>query len=468
MQIQWLIRALLAFPLAVLAAEAPPPPVAQALRAAGIPTSAVGISIQEVGAPRPALSVNPTLPLNPASSMKLVTTFAGLELLGPAYRWRTEAFLGGTLREGALEGDLILKGTGDPKLNLEAFWMLLRDLRSRGLKDIRGDLVLDRSHYATVDYDAARFDGESLRPYNVGPDPLLLNFKSIRLLFSPDPERGAVRVTAEPRIVDTVSVVRLAEGVCGDWRERLKADFQPQASPPRAVFTGTYPASCGERDWHVALLSPNQYAHSLFRLLWGELGGTLSGGTRDGPAPAQAKAFASVESPALSEIVRDINKFSNNVMARQLYLAIAADQAGLPATTENGQRAIKAWLAKKRLDFPELVIENGAGLSRIERISAQNLTTLLVAAYRSPLMPELVASLPLVSVDGTMRRRMKSEAIAGQAHIKTGSLSDVRSIAGYVLDRNGRRHAVTMIVNHPNAAQSQAAQDALLNWVYAR
>ena len=243
MQIQWLIRALLAFPLAVLAAEAPPPPVAQALRAAGIPTSAVGISIQEVGAPRPALSVNPTLPLNPASSMKLVTTFAGLELLGPAYRWRTEAFLGGTLREGALEGDLILKGTGDPKLNLEAFWMLLRDLRSRGLKDIRGDLVLDRSHYATGDYDAARFDGESLRPYNVGPDPLLLNFKSIRLLFSPDPERGAVRVTAEPRIVDTVSVVRLAEGVCGDWRERLKADFQPQASPPRALFTGTYPAS---------------------------------------------------------------------------------------------------------------------------------------------------------------------------------------------------------------------------------
>ena len=228
MQIQWLIRALLAFPLAVLAAEAPPPPVAQALRAAGIPTGAVGISIQEVGAPRPALSVNPTLPLNPASSMKLVTTFAGLELLGPAYRWRTEAFLGGALREGALEGDLILKGTGDPKLNLEAFWMLLRDLRSRGLKDIRGDLVLDRSHYATVDYDAARFDGESLRPYNVGPDPLLLNFKSIRLLFSPDPERGAVRVTAEPRIVDTVSVVRLAEGVCGDWRERLAS--------PRPVY----------------------------------------------------------------------------------------------------------------------------------------------------------------------------------------------------------------------------------------
>ena len=167
-------------------------------------------------------------------------------------------------------------------------------------------------------------------------------------------------------------------------------------------------------------------------------------------------------------MVRDINKFSNNVMARQLYLTIAADQAGVPASTANGQRAIKAWLARKGIDVPELVIENGSGLSRIERISAQSLTTLLVAAFRSPVMPELVASLPLIAVDGTMRRRMKSESIAGQAHIKTGSLSDVRAIAGYVLDRNGRRYAVSMIVNHANAQQSQAAQDALLNWVYTR
>ncbi len=474
MQIQWLIRVALALfgvvltPFATRAADSPPPAVAQALRVAGIPVSSVGISVQEVGATRPLLSVNPGAPMNPASSMKLVTTFAGLELLGPAYQWRTEIYLIGPLRDGVLEGDLILKGSGDPKLTLEAFWLMLRDLRARGLKDIRGDLVLDRTHYATGEYDAARFDGESLRPYNVGPDPLLLNFKSVRFLFAPDPERGGVRVTAEPRIVETVSVVRLAEGSCGDWRERLKPDFQPQASPPRALFTGSYNTACGERDWHVALLSPTQYAGSLFRLLWGELGGSIAGSVRDGAMPAQARPFASMESPALAEVVRDINKFSNNVMARQLYLAIAADQAGTPATTENGQRAIKAWLARKGLDFPELVIDNGAGLSRIERISAQSLTTLLIAGFRSPLMPELLASLPLVAVDGTMRRRMKGEAISGQAHIKTGSLADVRSIAGYVLDRSGRRHAVTMIVNHPNAAQSQAAQDALLNWVYAR
>jgi D-alanyl-D-alanine carboxypeptidase/D-alanyl-D-alanine-endopeptidase (penicillin-binding protein 4) len=155
-------------------------------------------------------------------------------------------------------------------------------------------------------------------------------------------------------------------------------------------------------------------------------------------------------------------------MARQLYLSIAADQAGAPATTDKAQSAIKAWLATKGLAFPELVIENGAGLSRIDRISAQNLTTLLLAAFRSPVMPELAASLPLVAVDGTMRRRLKNGSIAGQAHIKTGSLADVRAISGYALDRNGRRYALTMIVNHPNAQRAQPAQDALLNWIYAR
>ena len=474
MQIQWLIRAVLALsapllaPPSTLARDLLPPAIDRALRGAGIPTAGVDIVVQEVGSNRPMLAVNPGIAMNPASTMKLVTTFAGLELLGPAYRWRTEAYLNGQLRDGVLEGDLVLKGGGDPKLTLEAFWLLLRDLRARGLKEIRGDLVLDRSLFVTGEHDPSRFDGDALRPYNVGPDPLLLNFKSIRFQFSPDPELGSVRVTAEPRILEVVSVLRLAEGPCGDWRERLKPDFQPHGAVPRALFTGSYNTSCGERDWHVALLPPTQYAGSLFRLLWAELGGSISGGAREGALLPLPKPFASIESPTLAEVVRDINKFSNNVMARQLYLAIAADQWGAPATTENAQRAIKGWLAKKGLDFPELVIENGAGLSRVERISAQNLTTLLVAAFRSPVMPELVASLPLVAVDGTMRRRMKSESIAGQAHIKTGTLADVRSIAGYVLDRSGRRHAVTMIVNHPNAPQAQAAQDALLNWVYAR
>ncbi|MGH9578425.1 MAG: D-alanyl-D-alanine carboxypeptidase/D-alanyl-D-alanine-endopeptidase, partial [Terriglobales bacterium] len=203
-----------------------------------------------------------------------------------------------------------------------------------------------------------------------------------------------------------------------------------------------------------------------FRQLWPELGGALSGTVRDGAAPAGAKLFYSHESSSLAEIVRDINKFSNNVMARQLYLTLGAEAARPPGRYEKSLGSVRTWLSRKGLEMPELVIENGSGLSRRDRISAQNLAALLVSAFHSPVMPEFVASLPLVAVDGTMRKRLKGEQVAGSAHIKTGSLADVRAIGGYVLDRKGQRHAVVMLVNHPNAHLAQPAMDELLRWVH--
>ena len=172
------------------------------------------------------------------------------------------------------------------------------------------------------------------------------------------------------------------------------------------------------------------------------------------------------ESGPLAEIVRDINKFSNNVMARQLYLTLAAELGGAPARGENAYHAIRRWLASKQISAPEFFMENGSGLSRAERMSAASLAALLQAAWTSPVMPEFIASLPVVAADGTMKKRLRGERVAGNAHIKTGLLNDARAIAGYVLDRRGRRHVVVMIVNHPKAPESQAALDALLAWVY--
>jgi D-alanyl-D-alanine carboxypeptidase/D-alanyl-D-alanine-endopeptidase (penicillin-binding protein 4) len=157
---------------------------------------------------------------------------------------------------------------------------------------------------------------------------------------------------------------------------------------------------------------------------------------------------------------------SNNVMARHLYLTLGAESAGPPATSDKAATAVRSWLAHKGIPAPELVLENGSGLSRVERISAGSLASLLQAAWRSAVMPEFIASLPVAAMDGTMRRRLVGSGVAGQAHIKTGLLSDVRAMAGYVLDRGGRRHIVVMIVNHPGAHESQPAMDALLRWVY--
>jgi D-alanyl-D-alanine carboxypeptidase/D-alanyl-D-alanine-endopeptidase (penicillin-binding protein 4) len=217
---------------------------------------------------------------------------------------------------------------------------------------------------------------------------------------------------------------------------------------------------------NVALYAPQEYLAGILRQLWTEIGGRWDGKLRDGLAPPGAVPLFVHESPPLAEVIRDINKFSNNVMARQLYLTIAAELGGAPAQPENASLSIKDFLRKKRIPAPELVIENGSGLSRGERMSAASLAAVLQAAWASPVMPEFMASLPVVAADGTMKRRMREGVVAGNAHVKTGLLNDVRSAAGYVLDRRGRRQVVVMIVNHPRAPEAQAAIDALLGWVY--
>jgi len=267
-----------------------------------------------------------------------------------------------------------------------------------------------------------------------------------------------------------VNTLRLSTGGCAEgraFRDLLKPAFE-SAPRPRASFTGQYPASCGERELNVAMLEPNDYAAAVFAQLWTEMGGAWKGAAREGRPPTGAKAFHVHESPALGEIVRDINKFSNNVMARQLFLTLAAESAGPPARAQNAQRAVRQWLAAKGIPAPELVMENGSGLSRIERISAASLASLLNAGWRGNTMPEFIASMPVAALDGTMRRRLKNDGVAGNAHIKTGLLSDARSVAGYVLDRSGQRHAVVMFVNHANAHQAQPAMDELLRWVHGR
>jgi len=464
-----LIAAAALAPGTASAAEHLPASVSSALRAAGVPAASAAAVVQEVGAPRPLLAFNAGNPMNPASTIKLVTTLAGLELLGPTFRWKTDVLAAGPLRGEVLEGDLVLRGQGDPKLTVENFWLMLRALRARGLREIRGDLVLDRGYFEPINQDTGRFDGEPLRPYNVPPDPLLLNFKAFRFTFVPDPESRTATVAVEPRsaLLRLANSVRLSEGPCNDWRARLKAEFNGDGGEARASFAGSYPSSCGEKTWNVALQSHPNYVHGVFRQLWEEMGGVLRGGVREAPAPAGARLLYSHESPALAEVVRDMNKYSNNVMARQVFLTLSAEATGLPARADRSAEVIAAWLARMGLDFPELAMENGSGLSRGDRISARNMGRLLLAAYASPVMPEFIASLPLVAYDGTMKRRLKSESVAGQAHIKTGSLSDVRSLAGYVLDSRGRRYAVVFFVNHPNAGATQAAQDALLAWVYA-
>jgi D-alanyl-D-alanine carboxypeptidase/D-alanyl-D-alanine-endopeptidase (penicillin-binding protein 4) len=445
-----------------------PRAVSQALKAGGIPPESVSVFVQQVDSRKPLIAHRADQSLNPASTMKLLTTYAGLELLGPAYTWRTEFYASAPLQGDVLAGDLILKGYGDPALTLENFWNLVRALRQKGLREIRGDLVLDRGYFAETGYDPGAFDGEPYRAYNAGPDALLVNFKATRFRFSGNAQESRVTIATDPDLpqLKIINNLELRQVPCADWKSRLGYKVQRGNGDVSVTFSGNFSLACGEKFLDLSVLDDSVYISQLFKRLWTEQGGVFDGGLRMGAVPPGASPMVQATSPPLADVIRLINKYSNNVMARQLLLSLGAERFGTPGSTENGARAVRDWLAGKGMDFPELVIENGAGLSREERISARHLGELLQAAYASPVMPELMSSLPIVSLDGTMERRLPGSPVAGRAHLKSGSLEGVRALAGYLLDANGRRWIVVFIANHTAAAATKAAQDALLEHVY--
>ena len=444
-----------------------PADVAAAMDRARVPREALSVVVQELGRNgTPRLSWQAQAAVNPASLMKLFTTYAALDLLGPAWTWTTPVWLQGALPSGGsgvFEGDVVIKGSGDPKLVIERAWLLLRRLQQLGVREIRGDIVLDRSAFAVPEQNPAEFDGEALRPYNVRADALLLNYKSVSFTFTPDPAHGVAVISTEPPLAGVRADTRvpLAAGVgatqCADWRGALQADF---SDPQRLHFKGLYSPACGEKLWPVAYADPARYNERLLEGLWSEMGGKLSGSVRDGTAPTTPATFE-LTSPTLAEVVRDINKFSNNVMAQQLFLTLALSQRGL-GSPDGAREVLHGWLTARYGDIGRAaVVDNGSGLSRDNRVSAALLARLLQDAAASPLMPELMASLPVSGVDGTMRR---AKALPGRAHLKTGSLRDVTGVAGYVLAPSGRRYVLVGIVNHPNAGATRPALEALIQW----
>ncbi|ADE10425.1 D-alanyl-D-alanine carboxypeptidase/D-alanyl-D-alanine endopeptidase [Sideroxydans lithotrophicus] len=470
-----------------------PATVVQELKNAHIPRSGIAVEVREVGKHAPLISINAQRPMNPASTMKLLTTYSSLDLLGPAYTWKTEAWIDGELKDGVLDGNLILKGYGDPKFTIEQFWLWLSELRARGLREIRGDLILDRSYFDLPPYDPGAFDADPVRAYNVGPDALLLNFNTLRLRYMPD--GIGLKVVTEPPLDGMTLHNQLTpnnEKVnCDNWDDL----FQVQPQGDSVVLQGDYPMGCGEREQNLSVMPHTRYVGAVFSAVWKELGGTLQGKERDGVVGTGAKLFSTHRSEPLSSIIRDINKYSNNVMARQLFLTlgetvpvakdnepptenepasgVAATQASFPENEEWTGRmsiersvlAMQLWLARNHLHFPELVLENGAGLSRNERISVASMDKLLQLAYDDPLSAELQASLPILGVDGSVRRRLKDSPAASHAHLKTGTLEGVKTIAGYVRSKSGREWIVVFYINHPYAKAGQGAQDALIEWV---
>lgn len=467
-----LLMATLLFPLSFPIAAAPintalPPKVQAALKASKLQDDALSLVMLPVSGPGTPTVFNADVSVNPASTMKLVTTYAALEMLGPTHQWKTEFYTDGTLSNGVLRGNLYLKGGGDPKLNMERLWLLMRDLRANGVQQITGDLVLDRSHFVQPQLPVFDDDGnDKNKPFLVRPDSLMVNLKALRFITRND--GGKILVSVEPPIAAihiNNQVKALSSNKCtGD----VLYNPVPEADGGISVtVTGQLGDGCNSQTY-LSLLDHPTYTAGAVRAIWQELGGTILGKDRLDVTPGSAKLLAKAFSPDLAEIIRDINKFSNNTMAQQLFLSLGSEfrNEADGDDAKAAQRVVRQWLAKKGIIATHLVMENGSGLSRAERVSAREMAQMLQAAWNSPYQAEFMSSLPLAGMDGTMRKRLKSTALRGQAHIKTGTLNTVRAISGFSRDSNGNTWVVVAILNDPRPWGASSVLDEVLVSLY--
>lgn len=449
-----------------------PDSIGNVLLALDIPEDAVSILVRRLDSPEPMLSHLPDVPRNPASVMKVVTTWSGLELLGPAHTWPTEVYFLGDFDGRRLYGDLAIKGYGDPFLVIEEYWKLLRSLRRIGLREIEGDLLLDDSHFDIPPEDPGAFDGQPYRTYNVVPDALLVNFKSARFFFLADTVNRRVLVNSDPELpnIDIRNRINLVDGPCRGYQAGISFHIADPEEMAQVVFDGDFPARCVSYSLSRTVLDHDTYAFGLFRSLWSDLGGTLEGELADGVVPEDADPVLTWRSPPLAEVIRSINKNSNNVMTRQLLLTLGAERRGVPGTEAAGIEVVHELLRSRGVHDGSLVMVNGAGLSRESRVSARLLIDLLDAASRGAYAPEFLASLSIAGLDGTTRNRFDGDSGNGVMHVKTGRLDHVSALAGYAHGRDNALYALAIMMNSTDAHRGlgQEVEEAVMRWLHAQ
>ncbi len=456
---------------------------------AAIPVDSMGAVVIRVSDGATILSHRANASMQPASTLKPLTSIVALERLGPAYRGRTELRSAAALVDGTLQGDLILRGLGDPDFDWVALRGLLQTLRDKGIRDIGGDLVLDRNMFypARRDLGMPPFDESPEFRYNVIPDALLLNTNLLQVNLISGESGLAIRAAPALDGVSFVSAMTLVDRACGQWEDGWKIPTVQVDADRRIQVTlsGEYPKNCSATT-EINVIDRTELTDRLFRTLWRELGGRFPGRTRDmpaGSAEADTRLLASHRSRSLAEVTRDINKRSDNPITRLTYLALGAVGRVANGSRENGtvagptevqsERAIRAWLEQHGIDGEGLVLENGSGLSRAERIRPAQLAAVLLAAARSPWAPEFQASFPIVAVDGGMERRLRDSPAAGRGRIKTGTLRNASAVAGYVPDSTGQLYVVVGIINQERengtlSAVARPVLDALIDWVARR
>ncbi|WP_229261706.1 D-alanyl-D-alanine carboxypeptidase/D-alanyl-D-alanine endopeptidase [Duganella margarita] len=468
-----------------------PEPVARLMQSSNIPPEAAGIIV--LRGDTVLVSHNPQQSMQPGSTMKLFTTLTALEQLGPVFRGRTEFRSSADVVNGVLQGDLILRGGADADFNEDVLGHMLQALRNQSIRRIKGDIIVDRLLFTPSRPDVGQppFDEYPWAYYNVIPNAALINTNLLKVEMRSTGNKLSLVMLPEMDKVSIRSEMKLTDTACGNWENGWRTpDYSRKGDRIEVVLHGSFPKDC-TKSTSINVLDSQDFLARLLLAEWSKLGGSLSGEVREAaipaapadaaPAPATTtRLLAEHVSRALPEIVRDTNKQSDNTLARTIFLSLGSleadpqlgskplpPDAGGASTPMRAETAIRAWLQQHNIDGNGLVLDNGSGLSRSERATPTQLAGLLQAGLKSLWMPEFLASLPVAATDGTMRRRLKESPAAQRARLKTGSLTGMIAIAGYVQDANNQPCIVVAILNDAHVANGagRAVLDELVDWV---
>ncbi len=469
----------------VKATQTPPtaklPAPFEAFRRAGIPLADVSLFAAPVDEGDPVIAHNADQSFILASTAKLVTSMAALDILGPGYRWRTTAYLNGALVDGVLTGDLLIVGGGDPILTSDKLraWFVL--MQKRGLKEITGNIVLDRRRFSLIEKDHVNTPVPAwYNPHHAQPDALVIDEGVLNVLIDSGPQGKTIQL--EPNI-DGIELVDQTKTVskCSLVRKPLSVDFEEGSRNRKLLLSGEWAQDCTALKLATSPWDQTEFSSAAILAAWKQAGGKLTGAVLEAPeppkliqakrgkramkAPRARKPFLVLESKPLAESVRETNKWSNNLVSRHLLLSLSTHFPREAATLQNAQQVLAQWLLQKGITTEDMTVENGSGLSRNERAKARIFSSLLKEAWSAKYEKDFKASLPIVGVDGTMASRLKQSLANGRAWIKTGTLNDVRSVAGYVTTKDSKTYTLVAIVNHANANRAVPALDAFIEWL---
>ena len=421
--------------------------------------SNVAIKIVNVRNAKSLYQFNADVPMNPASTMKLVTTKAALDILGSGYRWFTDVMITGKIENKTLTGDIYFVGNGDPSLDIRRFEELISAIKKRGISNVNGSIYVDRSSFLLPQHDSSLFDAKPIRPYNAGADAMLINENLFTLDFIPNVQDDSVSITSSPSAPKIQNKLKLSKGRCKTWPKT------PTMKDGVIIFEGSYSKSCGEKRRQYSFFPSHDYFSHVFNKLWYDRIPSTIPPIRAAKTPASARLLYRATSEPLSSAIHRANKFSSNVVARQIFLTLSTPENEL-ASIERSRKMLSRWLRDKNIIDEGFFIDNGSGLSRNSRLTASLLSHVLRWGWRDPSMPEFLSSLSVPGVDGTLQKRFSGDPILGRAHLKTGFLDGVRSIAGYLHLHNGETLSLVIIMSGDKLSKNRNNIESLVSLIY--